>query len=168
MPKDKSSSPSKTKIKPKTYTKKKKSLPKTESKPRNISMYKSYWLFLGLLAAVFTMVFGFALNMSLGITVMMLATVIIAIGFVSYIRFKPSIPGGNRPVFLFVSGCVIGFITWAVILLVSAVSGILAQIVNSIGGGFFSITLIMCWFAGAFIGDVLGRRRNYVLPNIGF
>src|SRR5665647_3205049 len=133
MPKDKSSSTSKTKIKAKTYTKKKKSLPKTENKPRNISMYKSYWLFLGLLAAVFTLVFGFVLNISLGITIMMLATVLIAIGFVSYIRFNPSIPGGNRPVFLFMSGCVVGFIMWAAILLLSAVSGFLGQIINSVG-----------------------------------
>ena len=166
MPKDKSSSPSKTKIKPKTYTKKKKSLPKTENKPRNISMYKSYWLFLGLLAAVFTLVFGFVLNIPLGITLMMLATVLIAIGFVSYIRFNPSIPGGNRPVFLFMSGCVVGFIMWAAILLLSAVSGFLGQIINSVGSGFFSISLVICWIAGAFVGELIGRKRNYVLPNI--
>ncbi len=156
------------KSKPKTKANiknKKKAKAVTEAKTPNITMHKSYWAFLASLAGVSTLVFGLVLNMSIEITLLLLATFLSIIGFISYLRFRPAIAGGSRGVFLFVGGCVVGFCFWAAIMLTSNATGFLAQMVNSTGNAFIYFTLIICWTAGAFIGDVVGRKRNYVFPH---
>jgi hypothetical protein len=50
----------------------------------------------------------------------------------------------------------------------SNASGFRWQIVNfsgNMGDDFFAITsLIICWIIGGFIGDLIGKKRNYKLP----
>jgi lysylphosphatidylglycerol synthetase-like protein (DUF2156 family) len=156
---------------PKTYpktqpkkTRRKKPLPKTKSKPVNITTRKSYWITLTLVITVFASVFGYFMSMSLENIVMMLVTVLLLIGFAVYIRFKPSTTTvDKRALFMFVGASVIGFGIWAVILLSLSATELHTQIASAIGNGFFTITsLMICLILGAFIGDWIGERRERI------
>ncbi len=156
---------------PKTYpktqpkkTKRKKPLPKAESKPVSITTRKSYWITLTLIITVFASVFGYFMSMSLENIVMMLVTVLLLIGFAVYIRFKPSTTTvDKRALFMFVGASVIGFCIWAGILLSLNATELHTQIASAIGNGFFTITsLMICLILGAFIGDWIGDRRNRI------
>lgn len=144
-------------------TKRKKPQPKTITNPVSITTRKSYWITLTLFTVVFASVFGYLMNMSLERIVMMLVTVLLLIGFLFYIRFKPSTTTfDKRALFIFVGASIIGFCIWAVMLLSLTATGLQTQIASAIDDYFFVITsLMICLILGAFIGDWIGEKRNY-------
>ncbi|MCW3990268.1 MAG: hypothetical protein NWE88_09360 [Candidatus Bathyarchaeota archaeon] len=90
-----------------------------------------------------------------------LAITLLAIGFAYYIRIKPS-RRVNRGLYIFLGFSPIGFCLW----LLYAFSGIglflttLGPLGSLTSMLFFPIPFIM----GVFIGDWIGKRRNYRLP----
>ena len=138
--------------------------PKTQPKPVSITTRKSYWITLTLITVVFASVFGYFMNMPLENIVMMLATVLLLIGFAFYIRFKPSTTTVNkRATFIFVGASVIGFSIWAVMVLSLNATELHSQIASAIGDNFFAITsLMICLISGAFIGDLIGKKRERI------
>ena len=116
-----------------------------------------------LIILVFTIAFGYLMQISLGKELLMLGSIFSVIGFAFYIGFKPSENYNKRATFFFAGASIVGFSIWAVMVLSLNVSGVLIQIANSIGDSFFAITsLIICLIVGAFIGDLIGKKRETV------
>ncbi len=151
---------------PKTnkYAKKqpKKTKPKKpQPKPVSITTRKSYWATLTALTVVFASAYGYIINMPLESIVMMLATVLLLIGFACYIRFTPFTATANkRATFIFVGACVIGFSIWATMILILSTPMIRPPAASAIGNFFVTTSLIICLISGAFIGDLIGKHRE--------
>ena len=89
-----------------------------------------------------------------------LAITLLAIGFAYYIRIKPS-RKVNRGLYILLGFSPIGFCLW--LLYIFSVS----RFLNTIGpwGSLASMLLFPIPFIiGVFIGDWIGKRRNYRLP----
>ena len=100
-------------------------------------------------------------------TALILAIEILSFSFAFYIRIRPS-HSGNRAFFIAAGALGLGFIFWFLITSLILFSGLRWQIVSSTGnlGDDFVVTatLLICWIAGGFVGDLIGRRRNYIIP----
>ena len=149
---------------PKTQPKKtkpKKTKFKDQPKPVSLLKRKSYWITLTLFMVVFTIVFGYIMKISAEGEALILGTILSMIGFAFYLGFKPSIKYDKRATFMFAGASIVGFCIWAAMVLSLNATGIILQIVNSIGTYFFAITsLIICLIAGAFIGDLIGKNKE--------
>ena len=88
------------------------------------------------------------------------ALTLVCIGIAYYIRVRPSMKV-NRALYILLGITPIGFILWVI----WAVSGI-GRLITNIVGAFPSLLIswIVCYCIGAFIGDWIGRKRNYRLP----
>lgn len=88
------------------------------------------------------------------------ALTLFCIGIAYYIRVRPSMKV-NRALYIFLGISPIGFILW----IVYALSGIGRFLTTHLGP---EVSLIVGftvpYIIGAFIGDWLGKRRNYRLP----
>lgn len=100
-------------------------------------------------------------------TVLILAIEVLSFSFAFYIRIRPS-HSGNRAFFIAAGALGLGFVFWFLITSLILFSGLRWQIVSSTGnlGDDFVVTatLLICWIAGGFVGDLIGRRRNYIIP----
>lgn len=84
---------------------------------------------------------------------------VLALAFAYYIRLKPS-ARVNRAIYILVGITPIGFLLW-----VASVLTVFRFLVSLLG--FWLAFVLICtipYVAGGFIGDWLGRRRNYRLP----
>lgn len=83
---------------------------------------------------------------------------IILISFAYYIRIRPSMRV-NRAIYILLGITPIGFIIWV------AYALLVARYVNEIFGSNASLIItIIIYLFGAYIGDRIGRWRNYELP----
>jgi hypothetical protein len=88
------------------------------------------------------------------------ALTLLMVGIAYYIRVRPSLKV-NRAIYILVGITPIGFILW----MFWAVSGIGRWITEMAGpGSSLLISWAICYGIGAFIGDWIGKRRNYRLP----
>jgi hypothetical protein len=75
---------------------------------------------------------------------------------------------GNRAFFIAIGTFYLGFVFWFLITSLVLFSGLRWIVVGStgnIGDDFVALaTLIICWIVGGFIGDLIGKRRNYIIP----
>jgi len=124
-------------------------------------------LFFGIASVILALVNGYVLNMSIERTAIVVFVIILTFGFAFYIRVKPS-RSGNRVFFIAVGAFCFGFVFWALITLLILHSGLRWQIQSAtgpIGDDFVAAaTLIICWILGGWVGDLIGRRRNYIIP----
>ena len=156
---------------PKTYPKshpKKQKLKKKQLKaqPKPLSLLKSkyYWITLTLAILVFTLAYGYLMQISLEKELLMLGSIFSVLGFAFYVGFKTSTGYNKRATFFFVGASVVGFSVWVVMVLSFNAIGIISQIAGSMGEEFFSVTtLTICLVLGAFIGDLIGKNRERVM-----
>jgi hypothetical protein len=146
--------PQKQNQKQKQKTKKKaKAVPETPG----ITTKKSYWVFLSVLFAVVSAVFGVTMNLSIGQTAFLTITIVVLIAVIGFIRTTPSnLSLSKRATFIFAGASIIGFIIWAAITL----SGAMTPIAQENGEDFIAVTsFALCLTVGAFIGEMLGRSK---------
>jgi hypothetical protein len=137
-----------------------KTQPKTPSLLRN----KYYWVFVALVLIVFTLVFGYLIQLSLGKEVLILGAILMVITFAFYMAFKPYPTDRKRVILILIGISIIGFSIWAVTVFLLNTNGALVQIVKAVGDSFFSITsLIICLVIGAFIGDLIHKNMEKIL-----
>jgi hypothetical protein len=143
---------------------KQKAKPKGKAEPETPSFVakKSYWITLSAVLAVVSAAFGVVMGISLAQTAFLVLTVVVLIGFVGFIRVSPSkLTLGKRAALIFIGASIIGFSIWAAIVLNLNSTGIMEQIVNSLGEQFFAVTsLAICLTSGAFIGELIGRTKT--------
>jgi len=151
------------KPKPKTYpkkTKSKKTKFKDQPKPVSLLRRKSYWMMLTSIMVVFSLVYGFLMAISVEKEALILASILVVIGFAFYVLYKP-ISYNKKATFIFAGASIIGFCIWAAMVFAFIAIGINTQIANSIGEDVFAVTtLIICLTFGAFIGDLMGKNRE--------
>src|SRR3972149_3809800 len=95
---------------PKNRPKQKINKRKAEPEPASITTKKSYWLTLMLLLVVVTVVFAFMMNLNLPKTALLIAAIVVLIGFVGYIQVTPSsLSLSKRATLVFVGASIIGF-----------------------------------------------------------
>ena len=82
---------------PKTYlktqpkkTKPKKTKFKDQPKPISLMKSKTYWIAVTLIMVIFTIAYGFLMNISLEKEALILGTILAVIGLAFYLGFKPS------------------------------------------------------------------------------
>jgi hypothetical protein len=146
--------PQKQNLKQKQKTKKKaKAVPETPG----ITTKKSYWVFLSVLFAVVSVVFGVTMNLSIGQIAFLTVTIVVLIAVIGFIRTTPSnLSLSKRATFIFAGASIIGFIIWAAITL----SGAMTPIAQANGEDFIAVTsFTLCLTVGAFIGEMLGRSK---------
>jgi hypothetical protein len=123
-----------------------------------------WWKPLWIATLLFTIVSGaigyFLLHVPVERAVSAVVLTFVCIGIAYYIRVKPSMKV-NRALYILLGITPIGFILW----IVYAVSGIGRWITDTWGvWPSFIIGFTVPYIIGAFIGDWIGRRRNYRLP----
>ena len=135
-------------------------------KGSKITSRSSYWILLTISSIVVISASAYFLNLSAERAVIVLVTVMLGIAFAFYLRVRPSI-AVNRVLFIFIGSTVLGGIMWAMIMLLSNATGFRWVVADLIGDSFFALfTLIICWILGGFIGDLIGKSRNYMFPQL--
>ena len=127
------------------------------SKPR---WWKPLWIAVLLTTIASGVVGYFLLHVPLERTVGGVALTLLMIGFAYYIRVRPSMKV-NRAIYILLGITPIGFGLW----ILYAVSGI-GRFITTHFGAWASLIIgfTVPYIIGAFIGDWIGKRRNYRLP----
>jgi len=129
---------------------------KTE-KPR---WWRPLWI-ITLLGIIVSGLFAFLIfNVPLERAILGLVLAFLCAGIAYYIRVRPSMKI-NRVIYILLGISPIGFGLW----IIWAVSGIGRLITNAVGAlPSLIVSWAVCYGIGAFIGDWIGKRRNYQLP----
>ena len=70
----------------------------------------------------------------------------------------------GKAIYIIVGATLLGFVFWAIIMLVSNASGFRWGMSDLTADYFAAITLIICWIVGGFIGYFIGKKMNYKFP----
>jgi DNA-binding transcriptional ArsR family regulator len=142
--------------------------PDQENPPQDKRIYKA-WLVFAVATVTLSILTGYFLKIPLERQVITLTILLLSFGFAFYIRIKPS-KSGNRAFDISIGALGIGFVLWFLIASLVLFSGLRWQIVDATGnfGDNFTVftTLIICWIVGGFIGDLIGKSRNYKIPTL--
>lgn len=122
--------------------------------------WRPFWIATLLLTIVSGAVCYFLLHVPIERAVSAVALTFFCIGIAYYIRVRPSMKV-NRGLYILLGITPIGFILW-VIWAVSGIGRLMTDMVGALPS--LLISWILCYGIGAFIGDWIGRRRNYRLP----
>jgi cation transport ATPase len=154
------------KTRPKTSPKKTKPKMKSKVQPKPVSITssKTYWITLTLVMVVFGSVYGYIMKVAVAAIGLLLATVLVLIGFAFYLKFKQSTQNNrSRATFIFSGASIIGFLIWVAVVLVLVATGSWVQIEASIGDNFFAVTsMIISLTSGAIIGDILCENKEKI------
>jgi hypothetical protein len=97
-------------------------------------------------------------------TAVTVAVLLVTTAFAFYVRIKPS-ARGNRVFYISAGAFTLGAVFWLLIFAFMNYSGLRWSIVRSSGDlsfDFFTAAmLVVCWVAGGFVGDLIGKRRSY-------
>ena len=120
---------------------------------------------LTLVTTVAMSVFAFVLGIALLRIAILMVTIVVLLGFMGYLRVVPSsLTLSKRATYLFVGASIIGFSIWAAIILFSRATGLILQMLNSVGEQFFIVTsLVICLTVGAFIGELIGKNIEKIV-----
>ena len=123
-----------------------------------------WWKPVWLISFVLTVVFGAVGCLLLDPVVLevfgVMAVTLIFVGFSYYINARSAVKA-NRAMYIMLGLTVIGFFLW----LIWAMSGIGKWVTHAVGSDpSLLISLVVCYGTGALIGDLIGKKRNYVLP----
>jgi len=89
---------------------------------------------------------------------------LLAVGAGYYMRVRPNITF-NRAMYMSLGAIVLGFVLWGGLTIFLNATGTRRLIDQTIPDGVLAlITLILCYIAGGFIGDLIGKSRDYRLP----
>jgi len=122
--------------------------------------WKPLWIAVLLLTIASGVVSYFLFSVALERVVGGLALTIFCISIAYYIRVRPSMKV-NRAIYILLGISPIGFLLW----IVFAVSGIGRWLTDNLGAWpSLIIGFTAPYIIGAFIGDWIGKRRNYQLP----
>jgi hypothetical protein len=129
-------------------------------------IYKA-WIILTVASVILLVLNGYFLSIPVERTSLALAILLLATTLAFYVRVRPS-TSGNRVFFIGVGATVLGSLLWFVVFWLFNVSMLRRSFVRSSGDLAFDVillsSLIICWVTCGFIGDLIGRRRNYVIP----
>jgi hypothetical protein len=123
--------------------------------------WRPLWLVVLVITAISIAVSFFIQRVPLEIVLGAAALTFLMIGIAYYIRIKPSLKV-NRAIYIWIGITPIGFGLWIVSIVLSGVGLFLTTHLGP-GPGLI-IGLIVPLTIGAFIGDWIGKRRNYRLP----
>lgn len=127
------------------------------SKPR---WWKPLWIVVLLTTIASGVVGYFLLHVPLERTVGGVALTFLMVGFAYYIRIRPS-RKMNRGLYILLGISPIGLALWIVL----GLSGVGRWLTNYLGvWPSLIISFTVPYIIGAFIGDWIGKRRNYRLP----
>jgi hypothetical protein len=140
---------------------KKKPKGKVEPESPGFTTKWSYWVMLGLVLAVASAVFGLMMGLDALRVAVLVASVVVPIGTIGYIKVSPSeLSLSKRATLLFIGVSVIGFGIWATIVLVGGRFGVFEQINTALGSQFFIVTsLAICLSVGTLAGELIGRSK---------
>jgi hypothetical protein len=125
---------------------------------------KPYWMVLTISAIIFGVVGILFFNVPLERAIPSTVLILLAIGAGYYMRVRPNITF-NRAMYLGLGVFVLGFVLWGGLMVFLNATGIRWLIDQTIPDGILGlITLILCYIAGGFIGDWIGKSRDYRLP----
>ena len=125
---------------------------------------KTYWIILTISIIAIGVFSALFFNVPLERVIPATALTLLATVFGYYIRVRPNIKI-NRSMYVGLGVFVLGFVLWSFLTISLNVTGIRRLIDQTIPGGVLAlITLLLCYIAGGFIGDLIGKRRNYRLP----
>jgi hypothetical protein len=130
---------------------------------------KPYWIALTVSALAFAAVSYFYLNVPVERVFASTVLVLFSISLGYYIRVKPNVKI-NRAMYIVLGVVVLGFILWISLMVSLNVTGLRVLLERwlferDIPTGILPfITLILCYVAGGYIGDWIGKRRDYRLP----
>ena len=132
---------------------------KVKAKSSKPWWWKPLWI-ITLLATIVSGAAGFfLLDVSLARAAGGVTLTFICIGFAYYIRVRPSLTV-NRALYILLGITPLGFS----LMMLYVVSGIGSFIAAHLGPVPNLIGFIVPYVVGAFIGDWIGKRRNYILP----
>lgn len=128
---------------------------------------KRIWAIFTIGSVTIAILNGYFLNIPVERTALVVTILLLTTGFAFYIRINPS-TSGNRVFFIAVGAFCIGFVFWFIVTSIILFSGLRWEIIRTTGniGDDFVATanLAICWIVGGFIGDWIGKRRNYIIP----
>ncbi len=123
--------------------------------------WRPLWLAVLVMTAISIAVSFFIQRVPLEIVLGAAALTFLMIGIAYYIRIRPSMKV-NRAIYIWIGITPIGFGLWIVFIVLSGVGLFLTTHLGP-GPGLI-VGLIVPLTIGAFIGDWIGKRRNYRLP----
>lgn len=129
-----------------------------ENKKSKPKWWKPLWIATLVLTIASAAIGYFVLNVPLERVVLLLFLTFFCVGIAYYIRVKPSVRV-NRALYVLLGITPLGFI-----LSVAYAFFIGSHITDWLWGWFNIIATIGILIAGAFIGDWIGKRRDYRLP----
>lgn len=129
-------------------------------------IYKS-WIIFTVASVIIAVLNGYFLHIPVEDTALVVTILLLATGFAFYIRIRPSTEG-NRVFYIAVGAFCLGFVFWFLLESLLLFSGLRWQILSStgnVGDDFAALaSLVVCWILGGWIGDLIGKKRNYNIP----
>jgi drug/metabolite transporter (DMT)-like permease len=123
---------------------------------------KPYWIALTVSALAIGALSYFYLNAPLERVIASTVLILLSISLGYYIRVKPNVKI-NRAMYIGLGAVVLGFVLWLALALILDVAGVPRTI--SRNGLMFGLpSLIVCYIVGGYIGDLIGKKRDYRLP----
>ncbi|MEM4733073.1 MAG: hypothetical protein QXD70_00915 [Candidatus Bathyarchaeia archaeon] len=136
---------------------------------RQPNWLKSYWIALTASALAIAAASYFYLNAPPEKVITATALILLSLSLGYYIRVRPSVKI-NRAMYIGLGIVVIGFVLWISLMVFLNATGLRVLLERwlfkrDIPTGILPfLTLILCYIAGGYIGDWIGKRRNYHLP----
>ena len=134
-----------------------------EKESLNKRRWKIYWIVGAINLTMIVLIAGYLLNLPLHRIVIVIIAAQVLSAFTYYIRIKPIVTGRLFYVVVGVGG--LGGFFWFLLQLFMMQTGLRLQLINLTGyfgdDLFAFISLLVLWVLGAFVGDWIGKKRNY-------